>query len=340
MFKYLTLLLCVITTNLSCANYGRWTQVDQYTAALVITGAVNTIRQLALFDGLTFQNSATAAAYSSVLPISNTVNLNGGTLTVERELRFGDLVSFIAPGKIYGTTTVHDVSFPGTLKAWNYTYTFQDVFLRFAADLTVTTQFTFQNTCTIDFAKNKIDLSQGGEIYIASGANVTFANAEVIGLKDSNLKCMGTTSRIFFDSSSLVLSGTYTFEQGYVDMVHNSVITGTGAFAYKSAQNMTIQTKSTLLIDKGITFSYDSNAASKDKLVFGNTDARLLLRGCTLHSTHTGLTLDGGILEIEDRVIFENEASVAGEAMELGNNLTVNVRAGATLDLTRGRIYY
>jgi hypothetical protein len=340
MFKYRILFLLFVSTNLSCINYGSWNQTDQYTSALVISGATNTIRRMALFDGLTFQNAATSAAYSALLPISGSVNLNGGTLTLERELQFGDLVSFVGPGKIYGTTTVHDVSFPGTLRSWGYTYTFQDVFLRFENDLNLNSQFTFQNTCTVDGDKNLMDLRGGGTIFIASGATVTFSNLSIIGLKDSNLVCMDTTSKVFFDGSTLLLSGTYTFAQGSIDIVHENAISGTGLFAYTSAQNLNINTKSSLLLDKGVTFSYDSSAASKDKLVFEDVSSTLILRGCTLHSTHTGLKLDGGILEVEDRVIFENEASVAAEAMEFGSNLTVNVRAGATLDLTRGLINY
>lgn len=333
-------LLILLSGNLLGVNYGRWSDVDQYTSALVISGATNEIRRLALFDGLTFLNSATSAAYTSLLPISGNVNLAGGTLTLGRELRFGDLVSFVGPGKVYGTSVVHDISFPGTLKTWSYTYTFQDSMLMFESDLNLRTQFTFQNTCTVDGGGSELDLRNGGEIFVASGANLTLQNISVIGLNRNNIRCLGSNSILYLDDSSLLLSGTYTFTQGTINVINDAKISGTGLFAYTSAQNFNVRSKSTLLLDKGITFSYDSAAASKDNLVLEDKTSTLLLRGCTMHSTHTGLRLSTGILEIEDRVIFENEARVEAEAMELNSSLTINVRAGATFDITRGLVSY
>jgi hypothetical protein len=339
--RFVCILLLIFTTqSLFCANYGQWGIVQQYTAALVINGGTNTIRRLALFDGLTYQNSSTAAVYSSLLPISGNVNLNGGILYLDRELRFGDLVSFVGPGRIYGNGEEHDITFPGTLETWSYSYTFSDSVLNFNSDLELNSAFSFQSTCTINGNGCQIDLRGGGSFYVGSGANITFQNISLLGVKESNILCLNSDSVINLDNASLRLSGTYTFTQGYIDIFQDCKISGTGVFAYQSSQDLRINSHSKLLIDRGMTFSYDSNAASKEKLIFTDDTSTLHLNGCTLYSTRTGLRLTGGTMIIQDLVTVKNEAQVMAEAMELLEDLDIGVLGGATFDFTEGLIVY
>jgi hypothetical protein len=322
--------------SLNGANYGQWGFVNQYTEALVIVGPTNTIRRLALFDGLTFQDSTAAAVYTALLPISGNVNLNGGILYLDRELRFGDLVNFVGPGKILGNGEVHDVTFPGTFGTLSYSYTYSDAALMFNNDVELNSALTFQSTCTINGDGNQIDLRGGGVIYIDESANVTFQNISILGLNDHNVRCIADDSFLFLDNSSLILSGTYTFTKGNIDVTQESAITGTGLFAYQSTQEFTIHSQSKLLIDYDTTFSYDSLAASKDKLVMKDATATLHLRGCTLYSTHTGLELTTGKVLVEDHVICQNEASNIAEAMVFKEPLEVHTLSGGILDLSSG----
>lgn len=341
MFKHRIIYLIIFFSNsLFCADYGRWSDADQYTAATVITGVTNTIRRLAIFDGLTFANSGTAATYTSMFPISGNVNLAGGTLTLGRELRFGDVVSFVGPGKIYGSTGVRDISFPGTLQSWAYTYTFQDVMLRFESDLNLRTQFTFQNTCTVDGGGSQLDLRNGGSIFIAAGANLTFQNISIVGLNRSNVQCMGTNSTIHLDDTALLLSGTYVFTQGSVNVINDAKITGTGAFAYKSAQNFRIRSKSSLLIDNKITFSYDSSSASA--LVFEDNTSTFILNGATLYATANGINLRTGNMKITtySYVASEETADITIGNDAIAQDFTCLFSERTKLELLKGSIAY
>jgi len=335
-FLFVGLLGALFHADLFAVNYGRWGIVDRYDETLIISGATNNIRRLARFNGLTFQDSATASDFTSLLPVKGDVNLNGGTLSLGRDLRFEDVVDFIGTGKIYGDSESHSISFPGNLKSWSYSYTFQDVAMTFNSDLELSSEFTFQNTCTVDCHGCQLDLRPGGSLYVASGADLTLKNAHLVGMKDDNLLCLSGSSRVRLVNSSLLLSGNYTINQGIIDVYLENKITGTGQFSYQSAQDLTIRSKSKLFIDRNITFSYDSSAAAKDKLVFEDSSSILHLNGCTVHSTHTGLELTGGRVIIEDKVAFQNEAVNRAEATVFKEPLEVDVLSGGILDLTDG----
>ena len=84
-----------------CINYGLEAKQTQYTDALSISGATNEIRYLARFSGLTFADSATVCVFSSSFSVNGNVNLNGGTLSLDRDLVFEDVLSIVGTGKIY-----------------------------------------------------------------------------------------------------------------------------------------------------------------------------------------------------------------------------------------------
>jgi hypothetical protein len=190
------------------------------------------------------------------------------------------------------------------------------------------------NTCTFE------DLSG---LVLSSGKTLTLANLVCDGVKDTgNLRSIslyGATSKLILRDTDLYLDGTFTLTQGKVDILGSSALYGNGkTFAYQSSDDLTILKNSCLRCDFGLTFSYDSLAAARDKIVFNDSLSSLLhLNGATLHATHTGLDVTSGRLVIQDRVIFNSEADNAFEAIKIGAAVNTDILAGATIDV-HGRV--
>jgi hypothetical protein len=189
---------------------------------------------------------------------------------------------------------------------------------------------------------------------VQPGSTLSICHARISGLGGTaaapyinNLKCVGPDSTLTLSNCELMLEDDYSFTEGYVNFCQGVKIRGPEmpagtslVFAYKSPQDATIRSLGHLMLDRYITFSYDTDAASKDKLIMEDATSILHLNGCTLYSTHTGLRLTGGRLIVEDKVTVQNEAVTADEAMVFKDPLEIDVLSGGVLDLTDGLLEY
>ena len=106
----------------------------------------------------------------------------------------------------------------------------------------------------------------------------------------------------------------------------------------------TINSLSTLLLDKGLTFSYAPTAARRSLIYMTDKTSWLYVDGCTLHSTRTGLTLTRGTVLFDNKVTLSGEGRYTSEAIQFGNgvassDLDIRLLSGAMLDVY-GRLEY
>ena len=176
---------------------------------------------------------------------------------------------------------------------------------------------------------------------VVSGSTLQISNARIKGLTGNNLRCVNGDATITFSSCELLMAGNYSFTEGYIDLYDKTAIQGAGhVFAYQSPKPLTVKADSQLYVDRNVTFSYDSDSATKTKLVLDDATSELYLNSCTLHVTATGLQISNGRLVIENKVTGYSEASSSAEAIILKSDLDVDVLSGGIFDLTAGIIEY
>lgn len=171
----------------------------------------------------------------------------------------------------------------------------------------------------------------------------TYSTADAYIASANLLRCVDYTGIINLRNVDLNLGGNYTLTAGNINIYNDVSLRGKGyQFAFASNGTLAIKTGSTFLIDRNVTFSYDSSglgergpAASKNQLTMADQTSRLYLNGCTFYGTHTAPRLQTGVLVISDKVTFSTEAAEDAEAFVLDstNNLLVEVLAGATMDV-------
>ncbi len=193
--------------------------------------------------------------------------------------------------------------------------------------------------CKISGGGNALNLRGNGGITVRPGSNLIIEDVELTGLNSMRLRCMTDSAAITLRNSGLTLSDEYTFSRGSMLFDDEVVITGTNSFIYSSNVTSTIATRSVLLVDRGMTFSYSPRRANRNLLYFADDSSMLYLRGCSLLSTRTGLILSGGSIVIDDVVTMSSGALYDVEGLTLNSTLTINILGGATLNLY-GRIRY
>lgn len=270
---------------------------------------------------------------------NNVLNVGANDLTLQNVTlqNFAPSSMSVTTGSItFGTGTIIEMHDNQTLTSSNYT-------------------MSCSGAVTLNCHGNELDIS-GREhgIDILSGGTLTISNARIKGLGGTNgnsytnnIRCLATDATLTLKNCELVLEDNYTFAQGalniYQDVVFRAPEMPSGTplvFAYQSGQAATIRSLGYLKLDRYLTFSYDSSAASKEKIVMEDATSILHLNGCTLYSTHTGLQLTGGRLIIEDKVTVQNEATVQEEAIVLKDPLDIDVLSGGVIDLTEGLLEY
>ena len=161
------------------------------------------------------------------------------------------------------------------------------------------------------------------------------------------MRCVDYTGIINLRNVDLNLAGNYTITAGNINIYNDVALRGKGyQFAFSSNGTLAIKSGATFLIDRNVTFSYDSSGlgdrggdgisgASKDQLTMADQTSRLFLNGCTFYASHTAPRLQTGVLVISDKVTFSTEAAENAEAFVLDstNNLLIEVLAGATMDV-------
>jgi hypothetical protein len=186
---------------------------------------------------------------------------------------------------------------------------------------------------------NAITLGNGGLLDVAGGV-LSLDNIVLQNLGANQLRCRTNDGVIQLRDSELVLASNYNFSYGALEFTHDVKLCGTNTFVYSSVMGSTIDAASRLLLDTGITFSYDPVTANRDLLYMTDTSAVLHLNGCTLYSTVTGLRLSRGRVLFDNFVTLSADGTVAAQALSFGkvedlagvNDVIVEVLSGADVE--------
>jgi len=203
----------------------------------------------------------------------------------------------------------------------------------FNSDVIFNNPVHFQGTCVIDGRGNSLNMINNGQVVVRPASMLTIKNLNFRDLGPSDLICLTDDASLILKNSTLTLARDYTFSRGSILFTQDNMITGTNKFIYSTAVGSTIDTNSMLYMGYNSTFSYAPRRANKNLIFMNDTTSVLYLDGSTLFSTRTGLQLSAGTLILDDAVTLSSGARFSAEGISLKNNLTVQVRGGAYVNL-------
>jgi len=229
---------------------------------------------------------------------------------------------------------------------------FDNIRLFFNSDVVFKGPIIFKGASILNGSGHIFDLDQIGSVGVSGTSTLIIENAVIRGLKNSNLYCTHDQGLIIFRDSTVLLDGNMTFSIGSFQIKNNVIMGGSGTFAYQTAQTSTILAKSTLILDEGVTFSYDPIIVQSKKLLeLQDETSKIKLRGATLHTTVTGMELIKGKLVVErDSFISSERQDIVDvpyldEGIQLGDSSSGNdcvskIFSGASLYISQGSLVY
>ncbi|MDR3551089.1 MAG: hypothetical protein P4L31_06780, partial [Candidatus Babeliales bacterium] len=241
--------------------------------------------------GFGMQNSLTSLLFDSVFPVSGSVQLNGGTLTLNRDLVFDNVFDLQGLGTVIGGGHIFSLS-PGIASLPSTAGAFQDTTLVLNSDLLIKSAISFQGTCAVQGNGHTLTLNNSGSLAI--NGSLLLQNVILDGVQNSNVQCANPSSSLTLESVTWIQAGDFNFNQGSFVCNNLATFKGTSTFSYTTDQISTISANSILFLDTGFFFDYNPGAAVQTLIQFIDATSQLLLNGATLHASGTGLLLTKG----------------------------------------------
>jgi hypothetical protein len=210
------------------------------------------------------------------------------------------------------------------------------------------TNLRFQGNGVLNGKGQYLDLVDTASITVAGhNSALLIDNLAIKGLRGTMLRTMDSTSTISLKDVSLKLSNNYTFTQGHLEMLGDTMIKGEKIFSFESPQTSTIYSRTMLTVDRNTTFSYSPHGSTRKDLVWMvDPTSVMFFNGATLKTTTTGMRIKRGTLLVDGKTDFYNTgASKLSEAIVFGNgapaeDATISIMPGASINLQSGLIDY
>ncbi len=171
---------------------------------------------------------------------------------------------------------------------------------------------TFSGNCIINGRGSVLTLENPATLIVAPNSRFIFRDMTIKGFNCDRFHLSDETSTLIFENVLLKLDGNYTFTVGSIEVRERLVLSGDERiFTYQSDQPSTILSKSSLILDEGVTFSYDAHLPNL--LQFKDKSSKLILDGATLHTTVTGLELTKGRIKVRGNSVVSSEIFGEGE---------------------------
>ncbi len=319
-----------------------------YGANNTLSGNGNVLGAVTLYPGASLIWSLNGTMLNDIL-------LAGGDLTLTTDLNFTDTYFVTGPGTVHMNgkqilTGESDIVATTSLY-WDGS-TILTGCIELQEDLILSALWTFSGNVCLNGGGNMIDLGDTGSLLIEKGSTLILENATVNNVSGGNIHCAGDTSRLILNNVKIIQSGNFIFDTGSFEVAGDALLSGFGTtFAYCSTQTSLVDSNSRLLLDQGLTFSYDPLTPASDLIQFADDTAQLVLQGSTLHSTSTvGWQLTKGYLNIKKDSYLSSDVIVQnGESIDAGitigdgtieNDLYCEFVADAEVHMLAGSLNY
>jgi hypothetical protein len=294
--------------------------------SVIVSGQNATFKGGGQYSGnLTLASAAASLSMNYDGVFTNTIALNGGTITFQDSFHFGTERNFLTTGNIVLGANQIEWGEKATSITASLVFSSNGGGMKLNRNFDFFSTWTFVGTTLFNGQDNSIDLSKGGNITVAPGSSITFDRIVFKDINGHKLNCAAGDSSIILNNATYAMASNATLTTGQLSIVNDVEFKGTATFIYSTPIASTIQRNSTLILDKGTTFSYAPASARNNLIEMFDSSSVLNLNGGTLHATATGLQLTKGTL-VTSRLSFlsshgaaDSQAIIFGDGTSAGN---------------------
>jgi len=347
---YLRIFLMLNVININAVNIGSDAAFTRFSAQQAVNNGDRIAGFAAIEAGFRLTSSSVIGIFDSFIPVTGSIDFNGGTLRLARDLVLRDVTDVVRLGNIIGSNHSLELSSTSTLitSSNSGSTCFKFGNLNVALNDNVTFQnccITFTGLCLLNGQGNCLTLAPTATFIIDHNASLLMKDITIKGVSGNQIQCLDNTATLTLSAVKWILDADYSFTTGHFDIFKDFHVVGEGfKFNYLTSQISSIYPDATMILDQSVTFSYNPPIANRDLLRFIDNTAQLRLLGATLHATTTGLRLTKGQLLVNNRSFLSSDATVEAQAMSFGdgtstaNNIDLQILPAANLVLLQGML--
>jgi len=287
--------------------------------------------ELLLKNPIVLHDATTTVSLALVGRLSQNITLNGGKIILEDDLFFINDKLITGSGSI--DLNGRKLSFGAKELTWNGAIYFIDAFNDFNANLTLNATWTFAGNSVLCGNGNTLTMGSKGNILVRPNSSLIIKSTTIQNVYGNNIRCEDASSTITLQNVKWIQSADYSFTVGRIDILDKCDLFGTATLAYQSSKPITIKKNARLLLNDGMTFSYDA-AGGDGTFIFEDASSILVLKGASFHVTATGLQFKKGRIRIKKESVFSSDTA---SDITLGDNLTT-VADDCSLEITDGSL--
>lgn len=181
---------------------------------VAISGASNRIEGQPTFNTpLTLFDAATTLTLAIQKKLNNDINLSGGLLFLDDDLRLGEGVQINGPGTLQFNQAGLELS--GNDGAWTSSVNFMTPdSISLNTYLALSGVWTFIGRSHLNGQGNVLDLSMGGQLVIAAGTELGISDIKIRGIGATSIVFMDPTSQVRLSDVKLELDDNYSMTLG------------------------------------------------------------------------------------------------------------------------------
>lgn len=291
--------------------------------------------------------SGATVTFGSLFPVSGPISFTSptNTLALLSNLNLGDNTTNInSMGNINAAGNVFALSQSTTffpITGTGATYTFSN--LKFAIDANTkinNSALLFTGNSIIDGGGLNLDLAGTSSIIVGSNSTLLLRQVHLNNVHGTMIRCLDNTGTISCTSgTSFLLDGDISFTVGKIYVTDDLLLTGTHIFTYRSTESIFLDSDANVILDFGLTFSYDPLNNNPNLIQFAN-GGQITLNGATMYATSGGQKFLKATILVTNRSYLACEGTSTANAMIFGDGVNtlnnVNVIARADLEILRG----
>lgn len=296
-------------------------------------------------NGFALENANTDCDFDSVFPVSGNVNLNGGNLTLNSDLIFADTTNLQGMGIFVGNN--HRMHFCSSMTAIPDAGTLQDVLFSFDHDVVVSSTLRLEGTVIINGNSHAIMFDANGCLFLASGAQVTFCDMEIEGIKNGKIVCEDDAVSIIISDTDLYLDADFSYTQGSIAFKDHVSMVGTATFSYESGYTSTVSAESELIFKDGACFRMGRKLATNfvEPLYFEENSSLLSFDDADWIVTETGFHFTRGTISFDKNIELQVLGTSTTNGIIIGdgtvnNDATIEYLPGVALTHRCGYLTY
>lgn len=317
--------MAVATTFLLTGNQYLSLYKGSFLAAVAALGSGNFLQGVGTIEGPVFLSGPTAElTWDALGSLQAPMSLNGGTLLLSNKLILGQNIVINGPGTVACGSNFISVNSDG-VAIWSSPINFSATKggLEFDSNILLTSTWVCSGTVVMDGKGHDLDAGNVGQIVVDSNSTLILQNVILKNIAGTQISCVDDSATIQLQNVKWYLDDVYTFSYGSIAYVDTVSFSGTGTFAYDSAQTSTVSSNSKLSIADGLTFNLSRSQGSINQpYYFTNNSSQLVLDNCYFLVNYPGFMVTRGTLFLNRNIMVDIAGTSTSTGMIIGDGVS------------------